>query len=108
VEVPVRKKLYVSELNVETDHRLMVMMNPKLAKLSNLLAALVPTGSATSYEAAGIAFATDPKDGAPLINFRFERLVKTPFAENRYFSAAPVQTDDHLKLLENLEELLTG
>jgi hypothetical protein len=108
VEVPVRKKLYVSELNVETDHQLLMMINPKLAKLSDLLATVVPPGSATSYEVAGLALATDPKDGAPLTNFRFERLVKSPFAENRYFTAAPVQTDDHLKLIESLEEILTG
>jgi hypothetical protein len=105
-EVPVRKKMYVSELQVESKHQL-VMINPKLAALNKSLATLVPKGSATSFELSTLAFATDPKDGTPLINFKFERLINTPFAENRYYSSAPVQTDDHLKLLESLESILT-
>ena len=99
--------MYVSELQMESKH-LLTMINPKLANLSKSLAALVPADSATSYEVSSLAFATDPKDGTPLLNFRFERLINTPFAENRYFSAAPVHTDDHLELLENLERILIG
>lgn len=106
-EVPVRKKLYVSELQLESKHLLM-MINPKLATLCKSLASLVPKGSATSYEVSSLGFATDPKDGTPLINFKFERLINIPFAEHRYYSSAPVHTDDHLKLLENLEEMLTS
>jgi hypothetical protein len=107
VEVPIRKKMYVSELQMESKHQLM-MINPKLAPLSKSLAALVPKGSATSYDLSSLAFATDPKDGTPLLNFKFERLINVPFAEHRYYSSAPVHTDDHLELLENLEEILTG
>jgi hypothetical protein len=106
-EVPIRKTMYVSELQVESKD-LLTLINPKLATLRKSLAALVPKGTATSYEVASLAFATDPKDGTPLINFKFERLINTPFAEHRYYSSAPVHTDEHLELLENLEEILTG
>jgi hypothetical protein len=106
-EVSIRKKLYVSELQLESTHLLM-MINPKLATLGKFLAGLVPKGNATSYEVSSLALATDPKDGTPLINFKFERLVNVPFAEQRYYSSAPVHTDDHLILLENLESMLTG
>jgi hypothetical protein len=106
-EVPIRKKMYVSELHVESKQHLM-MINPKLANLTRLLATRVPPGAATSYEFTTIGFATDPKDGKPLVDFKFERLMNTPFAEHRYYSSAPVHTDDHLELLENLENMLTG
>lgn len=106
-DVPVRKKMYVSELQVESKHLLM-MINPKLTTLSKSLASLVPNGSATSYEISSLAFATDPKDGTPLINFKFERLINIPFAEHRYYSSAPVHTDDHLEMLESLETILAS
>jgi hypothetical protein len=106
-DVPVRKKLYVSELQLESKH-LLTMINPKLVALSKSLASLVPKGSATSYEVSSLGFATDPKDGTPLINFKFERLINIPFAEHRYYSSAPIHTDDHLRLLESLEEILAG
>jgi hypothetical protein len=104
--VPIRKKMYVSELEMESKD-LLTLINPNLAALGKTLAAKVPSGSATSYEMSSLAFATDPKDGTQLLNFRFERLINTPFAEHRYFSAAPVHTDDHLELLESLEKILT-
>jgi len=105
-EVPIRKKIYVSELQMESKHQL-EMINPKLATLNKSLAAMVPKGSATSYEVSSFALATDPKDGTPLINFIFERLINIPFAEHRYHSSAPVHTEDHLELLESLERILT-
>jgi hypothetical protein len=106
-DVSIRKKMYVSELQMESKHHL-IMINPKLATLNKALAAMVPKGSATSYDVSSLSCATDPKDGTPLLNFKFERLVNTPFAENRYYSSAPVQTDDHLELLDNLEKILTS
>jgi hypothetical protein len=105
-EVPIRKKMYVSELQVESKNQL-EMINPKLATLNKSLAAVVPKGSATSYEVSSFALATDPKDGTPLINFKFERLINIPFAEHRYYSSAPVHTEDHFALLESLERILT-
>lgn len=106
-DVLIRKKLYVSEMYVESDYQL-AMINPKLSKLSKSLASLVPKGSATSYEISTLGFSTDPKDGAPLTNFRFERQINVAFDQCRYFSSAPVHTDDHFKLLEDLEETLRG
>jgi hypothetical protein len=83
-------------------------INPKLGKIAKALASLVPPGSSTSYEATSLAFSTDFKDGTPLVSFKFERQINIPFSEHRYYSSAPVHTDDHLELLESLEKMLTG
>ena len=40
--------------------------------------------------------------------FLFERQENTTPSEHRYFSRAPLRTDDHFKLLEEFETLLVG
>jgi hypothetical protein len=39
----------------------------------------------------------------PLGRFSIQRRDNTPFSENKYFSEAPLQTDDHIALLERFE-----
>jgi hypothetical protein len=107
LDVPIRKTMYVSEMYVETDQE-MTALNPGLDKFCRLLGSAVPSGSSKSYELFGLHFSTDPKDGPPLVNFKFERQVNTHFSHHRYFSAAPIHTDHHLELLQNLEKLLAG
>lgn len=105
--ISIRKKMVVSELHVSSE-RVLTMLNPKLTKIAKTLASLVPPGSPTSYEATALAFSTDFNDGTPLVNFRFERQVNMPFSEHRYYSSAPIHTDDHLALLDSLEKILVG
>jgi hypothetical protein len=105
-DVSIRKRLYVSEMIVESDNPL-VLVNPKLNKLAHTLSSLVPNGSPASYEISTLAIATDPKDGPPLVNFKFERQINMPFDRNRYYTSAPIHTDDHWTLLESLEAILS-
>jgi hypothetical protein len=42
------------------------------------------------------------------IDFVIERRAGHPFSENRYFSAAPVQTADHIRALEQIEKILSA
>jgi hypothetical protein len=56
----------------------------------------------------GISFGIDPQLLPQDRNSRFslEKRVGIPFSHNRYFSAAPLPTEEHLKLLEQIEETL--
>jgi hypothetical protein len=105
--ISIRKKLVVSEMHVSSEH-VLTTLNPKLSKIAKTLASLVPPGSPTSYEATSLAFSTDFKDGTPLVSFKLERQINMPFSEHRYYSSAPIHTDDHLELLESLEKILAG
>lgn len=105
-EVSILKRLYVSEMIVKPDSPL-ALINPKLSGLAQKLSSLVPKGSPTSYDISSLAIATDPKDGTPLVGFKFERQVNMPFNQNRYYTSAPIHTDDHWSLLESLEAILS-
>jgi hypothetical protein len=49
---------------------------------------------------------THTKPYAPI--FTIERRADVPFVENKYFSTAPLPTDEHLKVLEDFEAALKG
>lgn len=60
-----------------------------------------------------IAFAFDPtqlpaSQVGQVNGFVLERRAEHPFSENRYFSAAPLRTGDHIKVLEQIGALLEG
>jgi hypothetical protein len=52
----------------------------------------------------GFVIAPDPASGASW-NFRLERRVGEPFASNKYFSSAPLTTEAHKSLLEEMERV---
>jgi hypothetical protein len=64
--------------------------------------------SAASYRATSFRMGADPDDNksvrAP--DFVFERRVGASFAEELYFTSAPVNTSDHWLLLSALEKLI--
>ncbi len=104
-----RKTLYASELWVQTNISLNTL-NPKLEAFTNRLTSLVVghEDHPISFETSGVMFGTDPTMVNPPGPFRFERLIDVQFNENRYYSAAPLQTNLHLKMLEELEEILSS
>jgi hypothetical protein len=102
-----RSKIYVSEVWVQTD-KLLNTLNPKLDIFAKRITSLIAGDSRVpiAYETSGIIFWTDPVVTNPPTPFRFERVVDRPFAENRYYSAAPLQTEVHLEILDELERIL--
>ena len=104
-----RTKSYVSELLVWTDKSLNAI-NPKFEKIAKLINSLIKGHShhPIAFETVGITFWTDQTITLPPGPFRFERVSDIPFAENRYFSAAPLQTDAHLEVLTNFEKILSS
>jgi hypothetical protein len=57
-----------------------------------------------------IALNADPLTVPPLRNTQFliERRLQRPYSENRYHCTAPLRTEDHIALLENIERTLLG
>lgn len=96
----IRRKRYGSSLLVESEIG--------LAKLSDLLGATSASLSAATgsvFGVNGITLAPDPTvptDG--VVPFMIERRNNVPWATNRFFSSAPLQTDQHESLLRQLEE----
>jgi hypothetical protein len=102
------RKAYVSQMDVECDVSL-VRINPRLMHFVKSLESRVKSadGKFRSFELGGISFWTEDvtKLGAPAI-MKFERKYVSPFSANHYFSQAPLETDDHIDLLNELELLL--
>lgn len=105
-----KSKMYLSELWVQTDKALN-SLNPKLDDFAKRLTGSIVGRShqPLAFETTGISFWTDP---TIMINppgpFRFEREENAPFGEHRYYSAAPLQTNIHLEMLTELENILSN
>lgn len=105
-----KSKMYLSELWVQTDKALN-SLNPKLDNFAKRLTESIVgrNHQPLAFETTGINFGTD---STIMVNppgpFRFEREENAPFGEHRYYSAAPLQTDAHLKILEDLENILSS
>jgi len=103
----IRSKKYLSELIVRPAGSL-----EKIGERLNGFAARVsdtadyPGVARAAFKLAGLSFWSDPGQGTPASIFSFERQVGKPFSEGRYYSQAPLHSDDHLSLLEEFERLL--
>jgi hypothetical protein len=102
----VKRINYISQLHVSTNKPLETI-NPKLNEISKYLADNVLGFREVIFEVGGISFWPDQANANKPINFNFERVLNVPFSENKYFSAAPLQTDKHLELLDKLEKILS-
>lgn len=97
---------YISQVYMTTN-KPFELINPKLKEISKYLSKNTPGFEEISFELGGLSFWPDQKYTNKPINFSFERIVNIPFSENKYFSAAPLQTDNHLELLYKLESILS-
>jgi hypothetical protein len=98
------KKIYISELIMRSD-RSPADLNPKLREFAAKIKSFTPH-AATEFEPSGISFWTDPVIGGRSQIFTFERQATKPFGERRFYSQAPMQTEQHLALLQELEQIL--
>jgi len=106
----IMRRTYISQLVFRSDTTLN-MLNPKLAGFTERVTKAVakdvePTAP---FETTAIRIYFDPVIAKlPLDSFRVERLENAPFSENKYYSMAPLRTQDHLALLEEFEAMLKG
>jgi len=97
------RKMFVSELNVRSPKSL-IGINPNLAQVAEKISEWLPRNVKLPYEVAGVMIA--PVQGVSNISigpFRFERKLNTSPDERKFYSTAPLHTDEHLKLLEWFE-----
>jgi hypothetical protein len=101
----VKRKTYVSQLTFFSD--VLDRLHPALLKLGQRLTTRVPQfyGQQLVYIPTAVSVGFDPlttKAGpAP---FTIERRADTLFSEHKYFSSAPLPTDEHIAMLEAFEE----
>lgn len=101
----IRTKLYFSELYVQSVKNL-VGINPRLSEFAAKITHLVPSKPGIPFEFAGFAFwPTQALPHTLLGAFRFERKLGTLPKENKYYSTAPLHTDDHLTMLNEFESV---
>jgi len=102
------RKIYLSEIFVQTQQSLN-LLNDKLDHFGHRLSADISGFPEQTWEASGISFSVDQGvQQAKPIPFRLERAANTAFSDNRYYSVAPLQTEKHLRLLDDLELILRG
>ena len=104
----IRRKFYLSELNVRFDQPL-EKLNPKLAQFASKLSAMCKDVIAKPFEAGGLSFLTDVTHSVYKVPpFAIERKVNAPFNENRFYTKAPLQTAQHIEMLTELETILAA
>jgi hypothetical protein len=102
----IRKKIYASQVYATTDKSLEII-NPKLTIISKYLSDKVLGFGGVNFELGGIHFWPEQANPTKPSVFIFERTLNVPFSEKRYYSAAPLQTEEHLELLDILESILS-
>ena len=95
----------VSEINFELSQPLAVL-NPRLTPFLKKLSGKVSDTHDSSFELSGLSFNGFGNGPRNPPSFKFERVENTAVSENRFWSFAPVSTDDHLALIEEFISLL--
>lgn len=101
----IKRKAYLSQLTFHSDVPLNAL-NHALSRLAHRLSNRVPQffGLPVQYETSAIIIGYDPLTlKATPANFTIERRVDVPFSEHKYFSTAPVPTNEHIALLQDFE-----
>jgi hypothetical protein len=105
----ISRRAYVSQLTFYSDAGL-VNVNEALSKLARRVSNRLPEffKQEITYEPTAIVVGYDATKvkQAPAV-FTIERRVEVPFSENKYFSSAPLPTDDHIAALEEFETALS-
>jgi len=99
----IKRKLYVSELNVKSNKSLRGI-NPELEHFAEGIRQLLPAKQSVEFEFGGVSFwPRQTLPPTPMVAFHIERKANTDQSEQKYFSRAPLQTDDHIVLLNEFE-----
>jgi hypothetical protein len=103
-EEMIQRRAYNSQLTVKFSGRL-EHLNPRLLEFANILSA---ASGGITFNASAIEFWSDQTILNKPVNFSFQRKSGDPSNGDRYWSQAGVPTDVHLKLLEELEAILSN
>jgi hypothetical protein len=103
----IKNKNYYGQLYVSTDKQL-ELINPKLKEISDYLSKNTIGHGDVHYKLNGLHFWADQLPVVKPPIFTLERQTNVPFSENRYFSAAGLETEKHINLLDRLEAILEG
>lgn len=97
-----KETLYLSQVFISPEKSLETL-NSKLKHISKYLTQ--HTKGNNDFQTSGLSFWPDQTKKRNLVPFTFERAANTPFEDNRYYSSAPLQTNNHLELLDILESI---
>ena len=101
----IKRWAYLSQLTFYSDAD-MDLVSPALKRLSNKLTVQMAElyQKSAEFRMASVALNFD-RTVTPfaVAQFSIERRADTPYADNKYFSAAPIPTATHIKLLEEFE-----
>jgi hypothetical protein len=102
----IKRRGYVSNLTFNSDVPLLGKDDSPVGKLVNRVSEAFSniTGDKTTWGPSILTMNSEQIPRKPLhAPFTIQRRAETTFAENKYFSEAPLPTDEHLKLLEAFE-----
>jgi len=104
----ITRRFYLSQVNFRSQ-RSLDALNTNLHLLAARLTEIV-SGHAKQhldFQTTAINFQFDVTEGVSYsLPLRIERLEGAQFSENKYFSAAPLKTDEHIHFLEEFETIL--
>jgi len=108
-ESMVKRRAFVSQVTFESKLEL-GRLNPVLETVGSLVSSRLSAsmGQPINYEPTGVVLNLDQSTTklAPGY-FSLERREQVPFSDNKYFSTAPISTQDHIAILEELERALS-
>lgn len=105
----VKKWLYVNSFTFYSDVDFDSAINPALHKLYDKLSQQVSEMHhfKFKYQFTGLTSDFDKSVAkTTLASFTLQRRAETAFTENKYFTEAPLSTEQHIKLIEELEAAL--
>jgi hypothetical protein len=107
VNAAIVRKSYVSHMDVKFDSAVQIA-NPKLAFLPNRLNSQAKSidGKTVPFGFGSLAIWTQNIHAVQGLAFKLEQKFETEFTDNIYFSTAPLQTQEHVSLLEEIEKAL--
>jgi hypothetical protein len=104
----IKRKGFGSQLTFESEMK-MSQLNPVMSRIGEAISSKLSDtmGQPLTYEPTAILFNLDQSISKLMPGaFSIERRAEVPFSEKKYFSNAPLATQDHIDLLRDFETAL--
>jgi hypothetical protein len=104
----IKRKGFGSQLTFESEMK-MSQLNPVISRIGEAISSRLSgtMGQPVTYEPTGILLNLDQSMSKLMPGaFSIERRAEVPFSEKKYFSNAPLATQDHIDLLKDFETTL--